>query len=181
MVAVRVADACLTDLDHELIALRKQFRFHERHAFRHASCTAVLRENFLECVCRIEFAAWARIIAKSTEWRDRFRPSEPGDQRLVQALIDVLVCIPANEHEPASLLLDIPKTENHRVRRWAQEIRERNRQSGYPHFKRVKSQTDTDDGGGIIQIADMVAGSLNSEMRGDLVLPRGVRSRIQVV
>jgi len=100
MVAVRVADACLTDLDHELIALRKQFRFHERHAFRHASCTAVLRENFLKSVCRIEFAAWARIIAKSTEWRDRFRPSEPGDQRLVQALIDVLVCIPPMSTSP---------------------------------------------------------------------------------
>ena len=181
MVAVQVSRQHLSELERGLDDLRKRLKFDERHAFRHANCTTRLRAQFLNCICAIEFAAWASIIDKSMHWRESFRPSDPGDQRLVLTLLAVLAHMPHSDFQRTHLLLDIPKAENHRVRQWSQEIRQHYRHGGTSSFRRVMSQADTDEGGSIIQVADMLAGSLNLEMRGELVLPSAIRRRITIV
>lgn len=181
MVAVRLSRPQIAELESALVDLCTQNGYSDSYVFHHTHCKANVRSEFLTAVSRIEFDAWGLTIDKANRWRETFRPSDFGEQRLIDSLIELLGFLPPARNNRTSLLLDIPKSENRRVQQWGQAVRQWHRSCGIETFVRVKSQTDTGRGGRIIQLADMLAGALNLEMRGELVLTERLRTRIHVI
>ncbi|MGH2615914.1 MAG: hypothetical protein ACRDJC_11785 [Thermomicrobiales bacterium] len=179
---VHIKDSDVPGMDAELAATRRRLQLAPDYVFAHHRSGTKTQREFFTGIRHIPLTGHVYMLDKA-EWAARQIGKPAGPDCLCDGIVTLVSRCPDDVVARNVLYIDLPPEEERSIERFRTEIRRalraaRPRRSG---FKNVRPCPDHRLQGGIIQIADMIAGE--SREHGGLLGPHlpGLGSRLRLV
>lgn len=173
---VHVDYAEIRELDRALDVARRTLRLPDRFIFRHVSCSQQAHRAFYDAIVHLPFSAHIYEAAPTS-------PGQPVDGfgELRRAIETIALGCPEMVVANQKLYIDLERRDLRLVRQLRTSVRQALRGVGRETFANMQPCPDHRIEGGIVQIADMLAGEYR-EQRGldGPYLPR-IQTRITVL
>jgi hypothetical protein len=165
---VHFDEAVLPDLDHELAAARTALRLPPTYPFKHLSASTAVHHHVFSALGRLAMQAHVHIIDKTT-WTEQYVRQSSGPDRICDGLIALVLGCPDAIVAKQRLFVDLERRDLPIVRHQRKALSRALQGVGRKSFGNVQPCPDHREHGGIIQVADMIAGEVHQQ--GDIVGP----------
>ena len=168
----------LSTVEAELAAAAAVLGWPLKSVFKHVGADDPTHREFYRALLRIPFAAHVHMLDKAA-WHAQYgSKGSRGDDCIGDGITTLLLGCPDAVTADQTLYIDLPHRERTTMRKYREVIRSALRGADRETFRRIKARPDNRRDGGIVQIADMLAGEVRENSGiGGLYLP-SVSSRI---
>jgi len=171
----------LPALDAALATARTRLGFDPGYVFKHtrAKCSNDIHDRFYEALHPIAFAAHVRVMDKAA-WRDQHAGRTRGADSICDGIIDLILGCPDHVVARQVLYIDLPANEEKTIQTYRTSIRRALTGVRRTGLRDVRPCPDHRQHGGIIQVADMIAGEVREHegLRGPYLPALGSRVRL---
>lgn len=173
---VHLAGHHVPELEAALRAANTRLHVPEHHAFRHVGCSDAAHRAFYDAVSEIPFEARLLIVPPIP----RAIPIR-GHEEIRMAIVRLILDCPNDVVAKQRLYIDLERRDSKQVRDLRTRVRRELAAVGRRTFENIQPCPDHRSEGGIVQLADMLAGELREHGNaGGPYLPRISRKLIQV-
>lgn len=176
---VHFDEQVLPDLDRELAAVRATLRLSLTYPFKHLGASTPIHQHLFAALGRLAMDAHVHIIDKAT-WTDQYSRQSSGPDRICDGLITLVLGCPDAVVAKQRLFVDLERRDMPVVRNQRTALRHALRGVGRQSFGNVQPCPDHRLHGGIIQVADMIAGEVRDQggLAGPYLPALGTKIRI---
>ena len=165
---VHFDEQILSDLERELAAVRATLRLPLTYPFKHLGASTAIHRHLFAVLGRLDMQAHVLIIDKATWTKDYLRRST-GPERICDGVIALIIGCPDPLVNGQRLFVDLQRRDMDQLRDIRTALRHALRGVGRRSFANVQPCPDHRLHGGIIQVADMIAGEVHQQ--GGLIGP----------
>jgi hypothetical protein len=165
---VHFDDEALRDLERELAAARAALRLPPDYPFRHVGASVPTHEHVFSALRRLTMQAHVHVIDK-TAWTKDYVQRSRGPERICDGVIELILGCADPLVDGQRLFVDLERRDMDQLRDLRTAIRKALRGVGRRSFVNVQPCPDHRLHGGIIQVADMIAGEVHQH--GELTGP----------
>jgi hypothetical protein len=178
---VHVDETDLPVLETELTAAAMRLAWPRTYVFKHVSAVPNTHREFYQALAHIPFSAHIHMLDKARWWDQYGGKGARGDVCICDGITTLLLQCPPAVTSDQTLYIDLPHKERTTIQKYREVIRSGLRGADRRTFRHIKARADNRRDGGIIQIADMLAGEV-AELRGigGPYLP-GIKARVALV
>ena len=176
---VHFDEQVLPDLGRELAAVRMTLRLRSNYPFKHLSASPPVHHHVFAALSRLAMSAHVHIVDKST-WTKQYIRQSSGPDRICDGLITPVLGCPDSVVANQRLFVDLERKDLSVVRNQRTALRQALRGIGRQPFGNVQPCPDHRLHGGIIQVADMIAGEVREQggLSGPYLSALGAKIRI---
>lgn len=167
-------------LDAALARARRSRHLSPRFSFRYSGARPEVRSALFAEVGTVEWSAQALIIDKRA-WGPAYLRGSRGRDRISDGIVTLVLRCADHLVAGQVLLIDAPREEISTINETRDVLRNALAGAGRRSFGKVKPRQDNRPDGGIVQLADMVAGVLHARERLDDPLLAPIRDRVTLV
>jgi hypothetical protein len=170
----------LPNLERELATARAALRLPPTYPFKHLSASAAVHSQVFAALGRLAMQAHVHIIDKTT-WTGQYIRQSSGPDRICDGLITLVLGCPNAFVAKQQLFVDLDrKKDMPMVRNQRTALSQALKGAGRQSFKNVQPCPDHRLHGGIIQVADMIAGEVHQQggLTGPYLPALGTKVRV---
>lgn len=170
----------LLALASELALAKKKLGLPDTYVFRHVGASAATRRAFYDALARAPIDAHIHVIEKA-RWTTGYLKRSSGPDRICDGIVEVVLGCPDLLVAQQKLLIDLRRKDMQFVRGVRLALRRALAGIGRETFENVQPCPDHRIEGGIVQVADMIAGEVREQGRIGGPYLTAIRSRMHLV
>jgi hypothetical protein len=152
----------LPDLDAQLSEARRRLRLLSSTPFHHVGASLAAHREFYAAIARIPILARVLVIDK-TSWDHDYLKRSRGNDRICDGVVDLVCACPDEVVAGQGLFVDLRRKDMAQVRQMRAAMKARLHLDGRRTFENVQPCPDHRIHGGLVQVADMIAGEVREQ------------------
>jgi hypothetical protein len=170
----------MATLEAELAAARERLGYGTAHVFKHTSARDITHHHFYAALANVPRLCAHVYEYPKLDWSPQFAAPACGDHCICDAFVTLTLRLPSELVEKQTLYIDYPRRERAIVVAFATTLRNSMKGTRQRSFAKIQPRPDDRHEGGIIQVADMIAGEVRQHagIGGPYLSALGARVRI---
>jgi hypothetical protein len=175
---VHFDEQVLPELDRELAEVRATLRLPPNYPFKHLDASMAIHRHLFGVLSRLDMQAHVLVIDKAAWTKDYIQRSS-GPERICDGVLALILGCPDPLVDGQRLFVDLERRDMNQLRDMRTAVRKALRGVARRSFANVQPCPDHRLHGGIIQVADMIAGEVHQQggVTGPFLPALGARIR----